>query len=91
VGKLITAEVKAPWVLLQKSEKGLAISADNCLNGVVERINQGKINTEYIVRLPDGSVVCSLVTSQSARRLALVEGDDVCALFNAHSVVLLSD
>ncbi|MCB2145202.1 MAG: TOBE domain-containing protein [Deltaproteobacteria bacterium] len=91
VGKLITAEVKAPWVLLQKSGKGLKTSADNILNGVVERINRGEINTEYIVRLPDGSEVCSLVTSASARRLALVEGDDVCALFNAHSMVLLSD
>ena len=90
-GKLITAEVKAPWVMLLKSGNEKACSADNMLNGIVERITQGEINTEYLVRISDGTVVCSIVTSESSRHLALVEGNEVWVLFNAFSVVLLSE
>jgi molybdate transport system regulatory protein len=90
-GKLITAEVKAPWVMLQKSGNGQAWSADNIFKGVVERITQGNINTEFIVRISDGTEVCSIVTSESCRRLALAEGDEAWVLFNSYSVVLLSD
>ena len=91
VGKLITAEVKAPWVMLQKSGNGQECSADNMFKGVVERITQGEINTEFIVRISDGTEVCSIVTSESCRRLALVEGDEAWVLFSSYSVVLLSD
>lgn len=89
-GMLITAEVKAPWVMLQKTGHGQECSADNVLKGVVEKVVRGEINTEYVVRISDGTEVCSIVTSESSRRLALVEGDDVWALFNSYSVVLLS-
>jgi molybdate transport system regulatory protein len=91
VGKLITAEVKAPWVLLQKMDNEIVCSADNMFNGIIERISLGAINSEYIVRIDDGTEVCSIVTSESCRRLALEEGDKVWVLFNSFSVVLLSD
>jgi molybdate transport system regulatory protein len=91
VGKLITAEVKAPWVILQKMENKPECSADNIFNGIVERINQGEINMEYIVRISDGTEVCSIVTSESCQNLGLGEGDTVWVLFNSYSVILLSE
>jgi molybdate transport system regulatory protein len=91
VGKLITAEVKAPWVMLQKMNNEIECSADNMFNGIIERITLGEINSEYIVRIDDGTEVCSIVTSQSCRRLALKQGDRVWVVFNSFSVVLLSD
>ena len=90
VGKMITAEIKAPWVMLQKGGDGRGCSADNVFYGIVEKITRGELNTEFIVRISDGTEVCSIVTSESCRRLALVEGDKVWALFNSYSVVLLS-
>lgn len=92
-GMLITAEVKAPYVILQKNDKHksaseIKCSADNIFNGTVERIARGKINTEYIVQIADGTEVCSLVTSESCRRLGLAEGDNVWVLFNSFSVLL---
>lgn len=90
-GKLITAEVKAPWVMLQKRDDAPECSADNIFDGVVERIHRGEINTEYVVRISEGSKICSIVTSESSRRLGLGEGDRVWALFNSASVVLLSE
>lgn len=90
-GKLITAEVKAPWVMLHKDGKAEACSADNRLKGVIEKISPGRINTECIVRLSDGTQVCAIVTSESCRRLSLAEGTDAWVLFNSYSVVLMSD
>lgn len=90
-GKLITAEVKAPWVMLQKSDNAIRCSADNMFKGIVERIITGKINAEYIVQISDGTKICSIVTTESCRRLALGVGDTVWVLFNSFSVVLLSE
>jgi len=91
VGKLITAEVKTPWVMLQKVDNAIETSADNMFNGIIEKISSGEINSEYIVRIDDGTEVCSIVTSESCRRLALEEGDRVGVLFSSFSVVLLAD
>jgi molybdate transport system regulatory protein len=90
-GKLITAEVKAPWVILQKRNEEPECTAENRFNGVIERVNKGEINTEYAVRISDGTVLCSVVTTESSRSLNLKEGDGVWALFNCFSVVLHVD
>ena len=91
VGSLITAEVKAPWVLLQKDGDSRLCSAENMFLGVVERIARGEINTEYTVRISDGTEVCSIVTSESSRRLGVVEGDEVWIMFSGYSVVLIAE
>jgi len=90
-GKWITAEVKAPCVMLQKCKNNLKCSADNMFNGIVQRILKGKITAEYIVQISDGTQICSIVTTESCRNLALKEGDGVWILFNSFSVVLLSE
>lgn len=90
-GKLITAEVKAPWVILQKRNEEPECTAENKFNGIIERINKGEINTEYAVRISDGIVLCSVVTTESSQSLNLKEGDGVWALFNCFSVVLHVD
>lgn len=87
-GMLITAEVKAPHVTLQKSGNEIRCSADNIFRGAVQRVTRGEINTEYIVQISDGAEVCSLVTSESARRLGLEPGDSVWVMFNSFAVLL---
>lgn len=91
VGKMIRAEVKAPWVMLHKSGCEQGCSADNRFKGIVEKITRGEINTEYVVRISDGTEVCSILTSESSRRLALSEGDEAWVCFGSYSVVLLSE
>lgn len=90
-GGLITAEVKAPWVILQRGASEPDCSAENRFHGVVARINSGKVNTEYTVRIDDGTELCAVVSSESRRRLALRVGDRVCALFTCFAVVLHVD
>ncbi len=87
-GKLITAEVKAPWVILQKTVEEPECSAENRFKGVVARVNKGKVNSEYVVCVSDGTELCSIVSTKSSRHLGLKEGDKVWALFNCFSVVL---
>jgi molybdate transport system regulatory protein len=91
VGKLISAEVKAPWVFLQKGNEEPECSAENSFNGVIERVIKGKINTEYIIRISEGTELCSVIATKSGDRLSLQKGDPVWALFSCFSVILHLD
>jgi len=90
-GMLITAEVKAPWVVLQKGDEEPKCTAENKFKGNIDRINKGQVTTEYVVRIADGTELCSLVAGESSSRLALKENDSVWAMFNSFSVVLHLD
>ncbi|MFZ5766800.1 MAG: TOBE domain-containing protein [Thermodesulfobacteriota bacterium] len=90
-GRLITAEVKAPWVTLQKGAEKPISSAENIFHGVVTHINQGEMASEYVLRIADGNELCAIVSSERAKMLGLREQERVWALFNSYSVVLHLD
>jgi molybdate transport system regulatory protein len=90
-GKLITAEVKAPWVILQKGEAVAECTAENRFRGTITQIIRGRVTTEYVVQIADGTELCSLVSSELGRRLDLLPNDMVWALFNCFAVVLHLD
>jgi molybdate transport system regulatory protein len=46
------------------------------------------VNAEVTLDLPGGSVLTAIVTEESAKRLLLANGDPVCALVKASSVIL---
>ncbi|WP_300465355.1 TOBE domain-containing protein [Desulfobacula sp.] len=87
-GMLITAEVKAPWVILHSGKEEPKCSAENRFNGIIERMNKGKINTEYTVRITDGTELCAVVSTEGVQHLGLKTGDQVWAIFNCFAVVL---
>jgi molybdate transport system regulatory protein len=90
-GSLITAEIKAPLVVLHKMGEEPRCTAENRFRGTVSRINRGKITSEYVVRMGDGTELCALISTEAGRRLALKENDPVWAVFNSFSVVLHLD
>ncbi|MBI9091930.1 MAG: TOBE domain-containing protein [Desulfobacterium sp.] len=90
-GGLVMAEVKAPWVLLQKGDLEPECSAENRFKGVITRIARGSINTEYAVRISDGTQLCAIVSTTNQERFQLEEGDRVWAFFNCFAVVLHLD
>lgn len=90
-GWLVTAEVKAPWIILQKGDGQSPCSADNRLQGEVVRINRGKVSAEFVVRIGDGTELCSVVSTSSCKALHLKTGDLVWALFNCFAVILHAD
>jgi molybdate transport system regulatory protein len=91
VGSLVKAEVKAPWVILEKSEGEPKCTAENRFQGTVVRVNQGRITNEVVVRIADGSELCSVVTKESSRGMGLQTNDPVWAIFNSFAVVLHID
>jgi molybdate transport system regulatory protein len=90
-GRLVTAEVKAPWLILHAGTEEPTCSAENRYRGIVARITAGRINAEYAVHLSDGTELCAVISSESSRRLGLHEGDAVWVLFNGYAVVLQVD
>jgi molybdate transport system regulatory protein len=90
-GMLITAEVKAPWVVLHTGEEEPQCSAENSFRGTIGRIIKGKITTEYVVQIADGTELCSVVTSDLSRRLDIQVNDPVWAVFTSFAVVLHLD
>jgi len=91
IGQLVTAEVKAPWVLLQRGANEPESSAENRFHGTVERVNTGKISTEYVVRISAQTELCSITSAESGASLQLRKGDPVWILFNSFAVVLHID
>jgi molybdate transport system regulatory protein len=90
-GGLVAAEVKAPWVTVHRSVDDPAGSADNRLGGTVERIVRGKVTSEVVARLADGTEICSIVSEPSRKRLGLRPAERVWLAFNAFTVVLHAD
>lgn len=88
VGRLVTAEVKAPWVLVQPGSVPIKSSAENQFSGKVARINRGRVSTEYVIRLADGTELCAMLSTESSRHLGLEEGDAALVLFNCFAVIL---
>jgi molybdate transport system regulatory protein len=89
-GRLLSAEVKAPWVILQGGETEPTSSADNRIKGVVERITRGKINTECVVRVSPTTEICAIISSGGSN-LQLIQGDEIWVLFTGYSVILHVD
>jgi molybdate transport system regulatory protein len=90
-GALVAAEVKAPWVTIHRSADFPECSADNVLCGTIERIVRGKVTSEIVARIADGTAICSIVTEQSMQKLDLRPADRVWVGFSAFSVVLHAD
>ncbi len=82
------ALVKASSVILGKDLHKASISARNILCGTVEKVTEGPVNEDVTVTLAGGNLLTSVITRESAKRLALKPGDHVCAAIKASSVIL---
>jgi molybdate transport system regulatory protein len=90
-GKWVTAEVKAPQVMLQSAKASCDCSVENRMDGIITRITRGKINTECIVTVSESMQICAVISSAGPWICGIKQGDPVRALFTAVSVVLHLD
>ncbi len=90
-GKWVTAEVKAPQVMLQSAKASCDCSVENRMEGIVTRITRGKINTECIVTVSESMQICAVISSAGPWISGIKKGDPVRAFFTAVSVVLHLD
>jgi molybdate transport system regulatory protein len=90
-GTLVAAEVKAPWVMLYRGAAQPNCTAENKFAGTVHQVTSGSIMAEIVVRIPDGTELCSVVTEESRRRLDIHEDDPLWVAFDASAVILHVD
>lgn len=69
----------------------MQLSARNMLRGTVKQITFGDVNTEVIIELIGGDEIVSIITTDSARRLGLEEGNPAYAVIKASSVMIAVD
>jgi molybdate transport system regulatory protein len=90
-GMLITAEVKAPWIQLYKNESKPNCSADNIFQGTVYQITKNRATAEIVVRLPDGTELCAIITEKTRKQMGIKNQDTLWVFFDAFAVVLHVD
>ena len=88
VGNAATALVNAPWVMLLVGESQSKFSARNQLNGKVQSLIKGAVNTEVAIELPGGNLVYAVITNDAVKELQLSIGAPVSALIKASHVIL---
>ena len=88
VGKEAVALIKAPWVMLMTEGSDIRLSARNCLEGQVVRVNDGAVNSEVVIQLPGGTEVFSIVTRDAVEELGLAPGVSATAVIKASHIIL---
>lgn len=91
LGMLITAEVKAPWIQLCKSQDAPNCSVENMFQGTVSRITHNSTTAETVVQLPDGTELCAIITEKTRNQMDLHDQDTLWVFFDAFAVVLHVD
>jgi molybdate transport system regulatory protein len=87
-GTHVIALIKASWVILGKDLDPTKISTRNVLNGTINNILDGAVNSEVEIKLASGTVLTAIVTIASVQRMHLAVGEPVSAAFKASSVIL---
>jgi molybdate transport system regulatory protein len=89
--RMATAVVKAPWVIIAKGDQAPRSSVRNAFKGLVAQINRGRVVSELVVVLPDGTKICAIVTRRGMEGLALTTGEHAWAMFTPFSVIINPD
>ncbi|MCP8632585.1 TOBE domain-containing protein [Pseudomonas mosselii] len=87
-GKQAIALVKAPWVVLTTDAGGYQFSARNSLKGTVQRIDDGAVNAEVVLKLTGGTELYTIVTRDAVKDLGLKPGVEATALIKASHIIL---
>ncbi|MDO8886889.1 molybdopterin-binding protein [Candidatus Oleimmundimicrobium sp.] len=69
----------------------MKVSARNVLSGKVVEVTNGAVNSEVVIELPGGTQVVSIITKESAEKLGLEKGKQVCAVIKASSVMVATE
>jgi len=88
VGEQLLALIKASSVTLATSVE-LRVSARNCFQGTIIRLERGAINTDVSIDIGAGKTLAAMITNSSCDQLQLTESSQVTAFFKASSVILM--
>jgi molybdate transport system regulatory protein len=88
IGGDVYAIIKASSILIGKDLDVSKLSTGNILQGKVQEVLEGAVNTEVILELAGGNIISAIITNESCRRLALSKGEQVCAICKASDIIL---
>ena len=66
----------------------MEISARNQLNGKITNVELGAVMANIKIEITEPNVITAVITKESAEKLGLSEGDDVCALIKSTEVII---
>lgn len=69
----------------------MQLSTRNQIQGVVELINKGGVNSEVFIRLKSGYTIVAIITNSAVESLNLQIDDEVTTLFKSSSVLVTTD
>lgn len=87
-GAKASALVKASWIILGTDLHAKKLSTRNILCGKIDKIQEGAVNTEVVLKLDSGAPLVAIVTNESTHSLGLKIGVHACAAFKAGNVIL---
>jgi molybdate transport system regulatory protein len=87
-GVKAAALIKASWIILGKDLHAKKLSTRNILCGTVDKVQEGAVNSEVILKLDGGHSLVTIITNVSAHSLGFKKGDHACAAFKAGHVIL---
>lgn len=90
-GRLASAEIKAPWLVVEPAARPGVSSADNVCEGVITELVRGEVNVECEIEIREGMKLCAIVSAPGFDSLGLNVGDRARALFTCYAVVLHVD
>lgn len=83
-GKEVLVLIKAPWIDVTTG----ASEADNQLSGIISNIEQGESQSEVIITLPGGEMLCATLANERVAEQNLQQDLPVTAHFNADKVII---
>ncbi len=88
VGNDVLLLINAGEIIVVTEPDNHSLSARNCLNGNVIRIQYGDVDSEVVIQLAGGESLTSTITQVSAKSLGLKLGKPVYAAFKSNAVII---
>ena len=66
----------------------MQLSARNQLKGKVQNVDKGAVMANIKIEITEPNVITAVITKESAEKLGLTEGDDVCAIIKSTEVIV---
>ena len=66
----------------------MQLSARNQLEGKIVSVDKGAVMANIKIEVTNPDVITAVITKESAEKLELAEGDDVCAIIKSTEVIV---
>ena len=66
----------------------MELSGRNQLKGKITNVELGKVMANIKIEVAEPNTITAVITKESAEKLELAEGDDVCAIIKSTEVIV---